>query len=281
MKRAVVLWGLVGLLSSCCIVSQVKHPDDRLSPAEQAIDKTVALVRFVDTEKREEVKPDAEHATMRPYCSGVWVSKDVVITAAHCVEDLGRPAPPPDLIIQMLIAALTGAPPPELPEWDPTGQPVYYSVHSDVSDNHNGSKVRGHHDAKVFAFDKKHDLALVKAETSDLDFPIPDHLIADVAPEVRIGEDLQIVGHPVGQWWTYIKGVVSAVRINAKNPDDNVVDAIQVSAPVFFGNSGGGAFNMEGQLVGISSWLKKAPNMSCFIHRDHVENLLKHNHISH
>jgi hypothetical protein len=276
MKRLAIWVGAV-LLSSCCVYTQVKHPPERLTPAEQAMDKTVALVHFIDKED-DEVSPESdEPSKMVSYCAGVWVSKDVVVTAGHCVEDLGRPPPPPDFVMQMMIAVLTGQPPPELPDWDPTGQPVYYSAYGDVKNEHGGKKFRSYHDARVLSFDKKHDLALVKADGSNADLPIPQHLVAGLAREVHVGEDLQIVGHPIGQWWTYIKGTVSAIRIATEGTDNRILDAVQVSAPVFFGNSGGGAFNSDGDLVGICSWLKRAPNMSFFVHRDHVEDLLKHN----
>jgi S1-C subfamily serine protease len=49
---------------------------------------------------------------------------------------------------------------------------------------------------------------------------------------------------------------------------------MQVSAPVWFGNSGGGAFNDEGEIVGIASFIMKGPSLGFFIPVDSIRPFL-------
>jgi len=58
------------------------------------------------------------------------------------------------------------------------------------------------------------------------------------------GDDVVCIGNPHGLVWTMTNGSVSAHRENA----------IQISAPISPGNSGGPLLNMEGELVGVNSF---------------------------
>ena len=66
--------------------------------------------------------------------------------------------------------------------------------------------------------------------------------IADITPE--IGDEIYILGHPLGARYNLSKGIVS----NLDRPFFMGVDAVMT-----FGNSGGGVFNSNGELVGICS----------------------------
>jgi S1-C subfamily serine protease len=46
---------------------------------------------------------------------------------------------------------------------------------------------------------------------------------------------------------------------------------------MYFGNSGGGAFNDYGELVGIADWIKRAPEMGFFVHLDTIRSFLDTN----
>jgi len=277
-RSAVLIAGVV--LLPACGASGAKYPgqSNDLNLAQHLERKTVAMVHWIgdtgevdeDGDKvRGEVDPTTHpEAELTPYCSGVWVSKDTFVTAQHCVQHLGHPKVDP--INEMLRRML------DIPDsWDPTGQPAIYSSFGDVEDKAT-CKVRNTHTATVLANDPDHDLALVKVDAG----AIPHHEIAELATNVRTGDEAHIVGHPAGMWWTYIKGVVAAVRPNCEGPSHHSFDAVHVSAPVFFGNSGGGAFNQDGQLIGISSWIRRVPNTAFFVKFDYVSDLLKKNNVT-
>jgi len=100
--------------------------------------------------------------------------------------------------------------------------------------------------AKVIGTDPRTDLALIKVEGgSDFSFA---KLSADKA---RIGDWVLAVGNPFGLGGTVTAGIVSANGRDIGNgPYD---DFIQIDAPVNKGNSGGPAFNMQGEVVGVNT----------------------------
>ena len=100
--------------------------------------------------------------------------------------------------------------------------------------------------AKVIGTDARTDLALIKVEGGS-DFPYAT--LATGKP--RIGDWVLAVGNPFGLGGTVTAGIVSASGRDIGNgPYD---DFIQIDAPVNKGNSGGPAFNMQGEVVGVNT----------------------------
>lgn len=62
----------------------------------------------------------------------------------------------------------------------------------------------------------------------------------------KIGDPLTVIGAPLGDERTVTEGILSGIEKRG----DGII--YRVSAAVFFGNSGGGAFNRDGELVGIA-----------------------------
>jgi S1-C subfamily serine protease len=124
----------------------------------------------------------------------------------------------------------------------------------------------------VVAVEEDNDLALLKVDPKTM----PEHPVALLGEEVWTGEHVNIVGHTTGYWWTYIEGVVSSSELHEMVSKGRRPYAMQVSSPAWFGNSGGGAFDDEGKLIGISSWISvKAPNVSFFVHRSMIKDFLE------
>ncbi len=100
--------------------------------------------------------------------------------------------------------------------------------------------------AKVVGTDPKTDLALIKIGGRN-DFPYVK--FADHAP--RIGDWVVAVGNPFGLGGTVTAGIVSARGrdIGAGSYDDY----IQIDAPINKGNSGGPAFNVDGNVIGVNT----------------------------
>lgn len=258
--------GLLITLPACCVFN-AKHPAPKMSGPEALEWKTAALVRWVD-DNDEVVEADSPKAkSVRPFCAAVWITEDTMLTAEHCVESIGRPS---SVFEPSFIQRLMGIIKVENPAWNPTGQRVSYCVFGE-----NPGKQCVPHAGVIVADDHPHELALIRHLPGE---PVPKHLVADIAGSVSVGEKAQIVGHPSGMWWSYTMGYVSQVRRNMPNADENPMDSIQVSAPVWYGNSGGGVFNADGELMGICSWIKlgNVPSMSFFVHRDEIARFLGH-----
>jgi serine protease Do len=100
--------------------------------------------------------------------------------------------------------------------------------------------------AKVIGTDARTDLALIKVEGAS-NFPFAK--LSDGKP--RIGDWVLAVGNPFGLGGTVTAGIVSASGRDIGNgPYD---DFIQIDAPVNKGNSGGPAFNTEGEVMGVNT----------------------------
>ena len=100
--------------------------------------------------------------------------------------------------------------------------------------------------AKVVGTDEKTDLALIKVDGRK-DFPFVK--FADQSP--RIGDWVVAVGNPFGLGGTVTAGIVSASgRDIGAGPYD---DFIQIDAPINKGNSGGPAFDVNGDVIGVNT----------------------------
>lgn len=181
------------------------------------------------------------------YCGAVWVDKSHLLTANHCVSIIGK--------INMHKN--------EKDFYDAIGDTVTYMTQIDIIDQH---MRRG----KVISNNIKQDLALI-----DVVNP-PIHETTHVSGvAVSDGDIVHIVGHPGGMTWTYIRGYVSASRADVEGPEKINTKMLQVSAPCWQGNSGGGAFNEDGELIGINSWISTNVPMICFfIHRQIIRKFL-------
>jgi serine protease Do len=100
--------------------------------------------------------------------------------------------------------------------------------------------------AKVVGTDPKTDLALIKVDGKN-DFPYVK--FADKAP--RVGDWVVAVGNPFGLGGTVTAGIGSARgRDIGAGPYD---DYVQIDAPINKGNSGGPAFDVEGNVIGVNT----------------------------
>jgi serine protease Do len=100
--------------------------------------------------------------------------------------------------------------------------------------------------AKVVGTDPKTDLALVKVDGKK-DFSY----VKFADQPSRIGDWVVAVGNPFGLGGTVTAGIVSASgRDIGSGPYD---DYIQIDAPINKGNSGGPAFDMNGNVIGVNT----------------------------
>lgn len=100
--------------------------------------------------------------------------------------------------------------------------------------------------AKVVGYDSDADIAILKIDATGLTAAVmgnSDNLI--------VGEEVIAVGNPLGTLGgTVTNGIISATerRISVEG---NMMTLLQTSAQISPGNSGGGLFNMKGELIGI------------------------------
>src|SRR5205823_10427374 len=103
-------------------------------------------------------------------------------------------------------------------------------------------------EARIIGSDPEIDLALLKIEVKGLQtLPIGDY------SKLRQGEVVFAFGSPEGLQDSVTMGVVSAA---ARQPDpDSPMVFIQTDAPINPGSSGGPLVNVDGELVGINTFI--------------------------
>lgn len=96
---------------------------------------------------------------------------------------------------------------------------------------------------EVVDFDTRRDLAVLKIRAFK---PLPTVKLGD-SGRIEIGEDVVAIGNPHGLEHTVSAGVISAIR------QAEGYRLLQISVPISPGSSGGPLFNMNGEVVGITS----------------------------
>lgn len=107
--------------------------------------------------------------------------------------------------------------------------------------------VRGHdghsHVATMIKFDPAHDLALLAVVG-------PKHVATHLAKEVRIGEKVVNVGSPYFLEFLVSEGTVASTGVKVEEFKSHY---LITTAMINSGSSGGGAFNEQGELIGVNT----------------------------
>ncbi len=108
-------------------------------------------------------------------------------------------------------------------------------------------------DAILVGKDANSDLALVAFQTSE---EVPIATLGD-SDQLQVGDWAFAVGNPLGFESTVTAGIVSALgrRSTPGSGIAGLTDYIQTDAAVNQGNSGGALVNLNGEVVGINSWI--------------------------
>lgn len=101
------------------------------------------------------------------------------------------------------------------------------------------------YEATIIGADQRSDIAIVKINATGLKFAS----IAD-SDKLKLGQEVIAIGNPLGEGLSCCNGIISALARDIV-VDDNPMTVIQTNAAINAGNSGGGLFNMNGDLVGV------------------------------
>ena len=117
-------------------------------------------------------------------------------------------------------------------------------VNVNTTDPNTGDSISNSYTAELIGSDTDTDLAVLKIDATDLTAA----KLGD-SDKLSLGDDVVVIGNPLGLETSVAKGVVSG--LNRQVYDDNSVSAIQTDTAINSGNSGGGLFNMYGEVVGV------------------------------
>lgn len=214
-------------------------------------------------------------------CAGVFVAPQRILTAKHCLEPY-LPYKKVDIsstdaseLLKILILIDQQAPELEKLEmfqkdWskiDSIQVPIklYSQLNDSFYENQNPSPYR----AVLIATDSNNDLALLKVTN-----PIKHEYVTIANKNIFLGQKIHVIGHPASLEYTYHQGFVSGERFRLF--EEKMQHYLQVSSAIFNGNSGGGAFDAQGNLLGICSiYLKEVPQISYFVHINEIKKFIE------
>jgi S1-C subfamily serine protease len=109
--------------------------------------------------------------------------------------------------------------------------------------------------ARIVGWDVFDDVGVLRVDPRD--HPLQPLPLGD-SGRVVVGEPVAAIGSPFGNENSLAVGVVSATlrSIESLTSEYNLVDAIQVDAPINHGNSGGPLFDSDGRVIGINAQIR-------------------------
>lgn len=257
MKKITALLAYIAFTASCILYNPKVSENVKITNTKQLVshlqESTVALAML-----RSEKKYSA-------YCTGVWIRKNVILTAFHCAEAGGMNAE------EMILSQLFGV---NIPQENFLNRDLKFSTHKQMQRDKKFSYIKSSNinTGKIVAVSRNRDLALIVTDNIKAPYSVAN--ISD--DKLLAGEDLHIMGHTIGLLYSYSQGTIAGTRVEKVVQGDEPVKLVQVSGQVWKGNSGGGAFNSKGELVGICSFLVRGPShISFFIHRDELNEFIK------
>jgi Do/DeqQ family serine protease len=106
--------------------------------------------------------------------------------------------------------------------------------------------------AKILLADPRTDLAVLKIEVGNDRLPV---LPIDDSNDAQVGDLVLAIGDPFGVGQTVTNGIVSALNRTADPSGDAASSYIQTDAAINPGNSGGALVDMDGDLIGVNSFI--------------------------
>lgn len=247
MKNATWLTLLFSILFlvGCC---------SNIHPHEATVNRSLFIQQLNGTTLALQTKDPENSELFYSYCSGVWVTRHKFLSAKHCVTMTEEMEDDPEKAV---------------------GSLIYFK---DLKDIHGGVPVYPYKvdpvlpkKGIVLDVDPENDLAVVYALNPG------EHQVAKISlnSEIYQGQKVFQVGMTGGLEYTYTEGYVStpARMLTYKEKTQKF---LQIYGFAFKGNSGGGTFTEDGELLGICSFLYlRSPGVTFFVHRDNIVSFLQ------
>lgn len=113
--------------------------------------------------------------------------------------------------------------------------------------DYENDEITHEYEATVIGSDTSTDLAVIKITRDE---PFKYALLGN-SESVRVGQDICVLGNPKSLVSTLTKGIVSGLGRAAYSGSGYGCSSIQIDAAINAGNSGGGLFDMYGNVIGI------------------------------
>lgn len=106
--------------------------------------------------------------------------------------------------------------------------------------------------AKVLLVDPRGDLAVLKIDVGSERLPV---MPIDDSDDAQVGDLVLAIGDPFGVGQTVTNGIISALNRSADPQGGAAMTYIQTDAAINPGNSGGALVDMDGDLIGVNSFI--------------------------
>jgi Do/DeqQ family serine protease len=106
--------------------------------------------------------------------------------------------------------------------------------------------------ARVLLVDARGDLAVLKIDAGTERLPV---MPIDDSDEAQVGDLVLAIGDPFGVGQTVTNGIISALNRAADPQGGTPMTYIQTDAAINPGNSGGALVDMDGDLIGVNSFI--------------------------
>lgn len=243
------------LLVNCCATGMSYRQVNNYSDVARLNYAVVALVE-PDSEQAElagipENKLDSANSTgldHQAYCTGFYISETEVMTAGHCVS-------------RSVIIMTPWGPERQTLDESPIGDFKKIATYSTYLDD---PRMKTYTLYFVEKFDSVQDVAILKILSNQKKDSKQEILKIGKTPAQ--GDHVIVIGHPSGLMWTLTEGIVSyPTRLLKESDGDQKI--IQVTAGIYFGNSGGPLIDDYGNVVGVASKMV-VPHLGLFCHPD-------------
>jgi S1-C subfamily serine protease len=129
--------------------------------------------------------------------------------------------------------------------------------------------------AKVIYQDSTIDLALLRMIEPPKSLPA---LQMGEIGQVQIAEDIHVIGHPHGNYWSYSSGVVSQIRDGYtwtySDGSKHEAKVLQLQTAINPGNSGGPVMDDSGNILGLVAMSEEGQNLNYAIAADVLKRFL-------
>ena len=103
------------------------------------------------------------------------------------------------------------------------------------------------YDATIVGYDESNDIAVLKIDATGL-----TPVVLGDSDKLNVGDPVVAIGNPLGELtFSLTSGAVSALNREVTLSSNVTMDLIQTDCAINSGNSGGGMFNVNGELMGI------------------------------
>ncbi|MGN6522995.1 MAG: S1C family serine protease [Actinomycetes bacterium] len=110
-------------------------------------------------------------------------------------------------------------------------------------------------DGRVVGYDLAHEVALVRAAT-----PFSGHVFDFSPSSPQVGDDIAVVGYPLGGELSLAKGAISGLHRQITTEESSLDNVIQTDAAINHGNSGGPLLGADGLVVALAEAIDEQAN---------------------